>query len=636
MSMMTILPLPILHLKATRHISPPPRVSSAEWLRNNITMPKGTETGGKPFSLLSNPHVDGVLQAFDDPAVRIICLQWGTRLGKTTTHLSLMAKVSATYPRNMMLAGPTKDAISRVVSGRLYPLLSSSPEIENGMLPQHRRSVLDVRLEACRIYIGWSGSETSLADVGAWYGAGIEIDKWDQDASSEADSLALFLNRFKGFPNHKVILESTPTIKGHSRIDSWMERSNKHTRHCPCPHCGEFIRLVKGDGEKPGGFCWEKTADGKNDPDLAFRTAWYECPKCLGRIENFHRIPMLRRGVWCPDGCTVDKEGKIEGTATKAGSDVVGFGPLPSWYSLTETWGHFARAWLRAQKKPRDLQDVVNSYMAECWETKKTKSSPEILAARICGDTLGGIVPDGGLFLTVTVDRQAADGGFCVYAVMAHGLEDRAWLVNVGMALKLSDIWSSVMRATYPHADGGQGLVPVAVAIDSGWNTKDTYDFCNAHPGLIPCKGSSNDLGGQPYKVVNLGPENNRQLLLHVNTDYWETDIESRLTDKLRGEPGSLTLPADAKTDTELLEQLLNGQLKDAIDSRGNAKLLWQKKHESQPNDFRDCVRYGLCLARAWLDENDNVMPQRMAINTQQKSILHRGEIRPDGRPFLE
>lgn len=629
-------PAPIIRLRATRHIEPPPRVSSAEWLQTHVVMPEGTETSGMPFSLSAFPHVDGVLSAFDDPTIRTIVLQWGTRLGKTTTCLSLMSRVAGTNPRNMMFASSTKESAGRVVSSRLYPILASSDGVKKQLLPEHRRSKLDVRLEACRIYIGWSGSETSLADVGAWFGVGNEIDKWDQEASSEADSLALFLNRFKGFPNHKIILESTPTVKGKSRIDQWMSRANRHLRFVPCPHCGEFQSLRKGSDDSPGGFRWDKLDDGRSDPDIAFRTAYYECQCCRQKIENFHRIPMLRRGIWCPEGCSVNRDGKVQGTATKAGSDIVGLGPLPSWYALTETWGHFARAWIRAQRRPRDLQDVINSYMAECWETKKTKTSPEILFSRIGGETPAGTVPEGALFLTVTVDRQAADGGFCVYVVLAHGLDDRAWLVQVGMALRLSDIWTSVMRATYQHADGGQGLVPVAVAIDSGWNTKDTYDFCNSHPGLLACKGSSNDLRGEPYKVVTLGDENRGQLLMHVGTDFWETDLESRLTDKLRGEPGSLTLPADAKGDTDCLEQLLNGQLKDVVDSRGNAKLMWVKKHESAPNDIRDAVRYGLCLARAWLDENDGMLPQRMEINTREKTILSRGDVRPDGRLFNE
>ncbi|NBW13683.1 MAG: hypothetical protein EBR82_37360 [Caulobacteraceae bacterium] len=600
-------------------------------------MPKGTETAGMPFSMAAFPHVDGVLDAFDDPTVRTIVLQWGTRLGKTTTCLSLMSRVAATNPRNMMFASSTKDAAGRVVSSRLYPILESTDGVKKQLLPEHRRSKLDVRLEACRIYVGWSGSETSLADVGAWFGVANEIDKWDVDVSSEADSLALFLNRFKGFPNHKIILESTPTVKGKSRIEAWLNRSNRHRRYVPCPHCGEYQILRKGEENQLGGIKWDRLENGQSDADLAFRTAYYECAHCLGRIDNYHRVPMLRRGVWVPDGCTIDTTGAIHGTADRALSDVVGFGPLPSWYALTETWGGFARAFIRAQKRPRDLQDVVNSYLAETWEAKKSKSTPERVAERIGGDVPRGIVPNGGLFVTITIDRQAADGGFVLWTAIAHGLEDRCWLVDWGMAMTLSEIWESVMRRQFQHQDGGQVITPVAVMIDSGWATKDTYSFCQLHPGVIPCKGSSTDLGGLPYKLVTLqdGSHNaDGQLLMHVGTDYWETDLQTRLDDRLKGEPGSLTLCREAAKDLELLEQLCNAMLKDAVDTRGNAKLLWMKKDENVPNDLRDCVRYGLCLGRAWLDQNGGSYPTRMEINTRPTAVVYRGEQRPDGRAW--
>lgn len=628
-----------MRLQATKYLQPPPKVISVDWLEQNVVMPQGTETGGMPFSRASFPHVDGPLAAFDDPSVRVIVMQWGTRLGKTTSCLSLMAEVAGVNPRNMMFAGSTKDAVGRVVASRLYPILAATEGVKQQLLPEHRRSKLDVRLQACRIFIGWSGSETSLADVGAYFGVANEIDKWDQEISSEADSLALFLNRFKGFTNHKIILESTPTIKGRSRIEHWLNRSNQHLRYVPCPLCGVYQTLVKGKEDVPGGIKWERDAKGESDADLAFRTAYYQCVACEGRIENYHRVPMLRRGIWCPDGCTVASDGTIIGHAVKAGSDVVGFGPLPSWYALTETWGGFARAWIRAKKRPRDLQDVVNSYMAETWATKKTKSTPEKIAERIAGVVPRGVVPDGGLYLTVTVDRQGADGGYVVFTVLAHGEDDRCWLVQYGTAQKLADLWESVCRATYPHADGGQGLTPVAVMIDSGWNTKDTYGFCSLHPGVIPCKGASTDLGGLPYKLVTLqdgAAGHTRQLLMHVGTDYWETDLQTRLDDRLAGEPGSLTLCDEAAHDIEFVNQLCNGMLKDAIDSRGNAKLLWMKKEDGWPNDFRDCIRYGLCLARAWVDENGGTMPTRMMNTRQERVIVNTGETRPDGRPWHE
>lgn len=621
------------------YFAPPPKVRSLEWLEANVTMAAGTETGGMPFSSAAFPHVDGPLDAFDDPSVRIIVLQWGTRLGKTTTCLSLMSKQAGTNPRNMMFAGSTKDASGRVVASRLYPMLESTAGVREQLLPESRRSKLDVRLRACRIFVGWSGSETSLADVGAFFGVANEIDKWDQEASSEADSLALFLNRFKGFTNHKIILESTPTIKGKSRIEHWLNRANRHRRYVPCPHCGEYQILRKGDEGRPGGIKWDRDSTGQSDPDIAFRTAYYECEKCQGRIENHHRIPMLRRGVWCPDGCTVDKDGTVQGMATKAGSDIVGFGPLPSWYALTETWGSFARAWIRAQRRPRDLQDVVNSYMAETWEPRKSKSTPELLGDRIGGTTRKGIVPTGGRFLTVTVDRQAADGGFCVWIVLAHGEDDRAWEVDHGLSESLEQVWATVIRATYQHEDGGQPLTPVAAGIDSGWNTKDTYDFCAKHPGVLPLKGASTDLGANGFKIVTLQDGNHSasgQLLMHVGTDFWETDLQTRLDDRLRGEPGSLTLALESATDLEFLAQLCNGTLKDSVDNRGNAKLLWMKKDDNLPNDFRDATRYGLCLGRAWIDQNEGQIPQRTQNTRSASTIVYRGDTRPDGRSWNE
>lgn len=603
-------------------------------------MPEGTETGGQPFSMAAFPHVDGVMNAFDDPAVRTIVLQWGTRLGKTTTCLCLMAKQAATNPRNMMFSSSTKDAAGRVIESRLYPLLESTDIVRRQLLPESRRSKLAVKLKACRIFVAWSGSKTSLADVGAFFGVGNEIDKWDSSESDEADPLALFLNRFKGFTNHKIILESTPTIRKRSRIESWLHRSNQHRRYCPCPHCGEFQILRKGEKDVPGGIKWETNAQGESDPEIAFNTAYYECEHCHGRIENYHRVPMLRAGKWVPNGCTIDKSGAIHGTAHKQNSDIVGFGPLPSWYALTETWGSFPRLFLRAKKRPRDLQDVVNSYMAETWETKPTKTTPERVAERIGGKHEAGLVPIGGQFLTVTVDRQAADGGFVVWCVMAHGLEDRSWEICTGMAATLDEIWDTVMRGQYQHADGGNPLVPIAVGIDSGWATKDTYGFCQKHPGVIPLKGSGNDLAGAPYRLSTIKDgaakdvAQDGQLLLYVNTDYWETDLQSCLDDKLAGEPGSITLSATSAKDIEFMEQLCNGTLKDATDTRGNAKLLWVKKEESVPNEVRDIIRYGRCLARAWIDQNGGVMPSRSVINTRQKTVVYRGDTRPDGREW--
>ena len=55
----------IMIIDSVKHLEPPPKIKSSEWLESNVTMPHGTETGGMPFSLAAFPHVDGVLDAFE-------------------------------------------------------------------------------------------------------------------------------------------------------------------------------------------------------------------------------------------------------------------------------------------------------------------------------------------------------------------------------------------------------------------------------------------------------------------------------------------------------------------------------------------------------------------------------------------
>lgn len=595
----------MIKLKATRFLRPHVRYSAAEWLPKNVVMPRGTETAGMPFSLAAFPHVDSVLEAFDDPCIRQIVLQWASRLGKTTTCLSLMSKVAGTNPRNMMFAGPTKDAAGRVIGSRLYPILSSSEGVRQQLPPEARRSKLHVKLESCQIFVGWSGSETSLADVGAYFGHASEIDKWDDSASKEGDSLKLFVNRFKGFPDHKIIFESTPTITGKSRIEKKMQESNQHRRYVPCPHCGEFQVLVKGVEGVPGGFQWDRDSNGNSDSDIALQTAYYECCHCQGKIENHHRTIMLRAGVWVPNGCTITADGTIHGNAHKSGSDIVGFGPLASWYALTETWGNFARLWIQAQKRPRDLQDVVNSYMSETWSPRKSKSTPEKVGERLAGTTDRGIIPVGVKFLTCTIDRQAADGGFVKWIVLGHGDEGRAWLIDYGSGDTLASIWEPVVRRQYVRLDGKTPMTPILSAADSGWDTKVTYDFCNTRKAIFACKGEG-EMGGKPYRLGEIDHgENEGQLLFGVNTDYWETDLQSRLDERLTGEPNSLTLCVDATRDIEFLTEICNGILTDKFDNRGNAKLRWEKKDQGLPNDWRDGIRYGLALGQLVVESGD-------------------------------
>lgn len=585
----------MLKLRATAQIEPPPLVSAKDWLEKNVMMPEGTETAGMPFSIADFPHCAGICDAFDRPDVRRIVLQWGTRLGKTTTALSLMAKVAGTKPRNMMISSTSKDSVGRIVSSRLYPILRKCGVVSENLPSLGHQGKFHVDLKTCRVYVGWSGSASSLADVGAWFAIANEIDKWDADKSSEADPLDLFINRTKGFVDHKIILESTPTIKGRSRVERALKSSKRHDRWVPCPHCGEYQILIKGDVESPGGIKWDRDANGKSDPDTAFATAYYQCAHCLSRIEDYHRVPMLRKGVWCPEGCAVDRNGEVIGRAYREGSDIWGFGPLPSWYSCIERWGNFARQWVAAQSNKRQLQDVFNSYMAETWEEVKRKSTWEDIYGRLHCATKHRVVPASCSILTVGIDKQE---DHFVYVVEAWGPDRVSHVVDYGATFSLADIERDVIFATYEHEDGGRHVTPACTLIDSGYNPtekdgRNIYEFANRCRKLgrnvFACKGSSTKLE-TPYRVTTTGDESAMpgQKLVHVDTYHSQTWLETRLHTLRQGDSGCLTLFAGTdETHQDFLEQLLN----DAATTT-NDKVTWDRINESIPNDFRDCVRY--------------------------------------------
>ena len=109
-------------------------------------------------------------------------------------------------------------------------------------------------------------------------------------------------------------------------------------------------------------------------------------------------------------------------------------------------------------------------------------------------------MPKGGKFLTVSADRQAADGGFVPYVVLAHGENDIAWEVEHGVCETLEELYTEHSRKEYIHEDGKTPMIPIATVVDSGWATKETYEFANSHVAVIPCKGLD-QASGLPYRV---------------------------------------------------------------------------------------------------------------------------------------
>lgn len=620
--------------------------STADWLRMYFY-----SHTGEAFSEQQSPWVtapQGPCWALDNVQFRTIWLQWAARMFKTNISLATLMRSMDQRPEETMFATPD-ETNCKSVFGRLWKMIEHCPRLRDQAPSVLRQSKTQIKLRRSVCHGAWPRGKSRLADKSIRVGVANEIDKWTiESTSTEGDPLQRFLKRGAEYPDRKFILESTPSVRGRSSVESGRLSSTNHRYHVPCPHCFKFQTIEFGEGDdRPGCIHWSKDASGNSDIDTARRTAHYVCLHCHGRSEDIHRPWMINRGVWVPAGCEVDHERAMDarnlapddmtwlrGTPLNWGTD---YGSQISvFYALFHGWGDMVADFLKKKRKPRDLQQWINEDKGETWEAKRSKSTPETVGQRLRSGIPRRCLPEWTRLVTVTIDQQAADGGYRLFVVLAHGINMAAHVVDYGMSHTLEEIWEQQIRNPYQHLDGGNPMTPHAAGADSGWDTKATYDFCNSHAGMLAIKGSSTDLGGMPYRLAEIERGDNQgQQLFTVNTDFWETDLQARLDERMPGQADSLSLCATADRDIEFLAQLCNATIADRVDARGNARLLWVKKDENVANDFRDAIRYGLALAAAYVAENGG-FPIRGNVNTKERTVVNAGTSRPDGRAWHE
>ena len=114
-----------------------------------------------------------------------------------------------------------------------------------------------------------------------------EVDRYPFSAGAEGDPVNLAKKRTVTFWNRKIVLVSTPTIRGLSRIETAYVESDQRQYWVPCPSCGAHQVLVWGQVR------WE-SAGGEHRPE----TARYHCVACDAAWSDALRWAAIRKGEW--------------------------------------------------------------------------------------------------------------------------------------------------------------------------------------------------------------------------------------------------------------------------------------------------------------------------------------------------
>ena len=527
--------------------------------------------------------------------------------------------MAALHPAPAMLATPDQKT-TRQVRDRFYGTCEASPDLARRLPPPHRRNDRFIDFGDSLCHLAYAGSTQTLSSESCRVVLVTELDRCRKNVH-EGSLEKLIAERVKNWPNFLVLFEGTPTDETSSIIRKY-EGTDQRRYLVPCPHCGRYQELrffVHREGKYAGrgGLAGIKNDDGEYlTPDEARDQAYYLCENGC-RIDSADKADMVRRGIWCPAGQTVDKRGRRRGKPIRSPRKR-GY-KLNSLYPMKISFGRAAEELVSSHGDPAAWQNFVNNWVGSKF-TPQTKTPPwTVLGRRLRGHHARGQVASRAFFVTLGADVQQD----CVYWIArAWGEAASSWLVDWGCLHKRIDPSGGTRRDSHlaqldalitrewPLAGVNPmqqtALPTLRTAIDTGHHPLLVHNFARQyHSDRVLCvAGDSSPTAGQPWsfnvveKNLRTGkpyPGGMRRWAL--NTDYFKTDLQDRWTLD-RDDSGAWLvpdLPLDALAD--YLKQVANEGKVPRTDKKGRTQLQWVVLQPGLGNHYWDCEVYARAAA---------------------------------------
>jgi phage terminase large subunit GpA-like protein len=386
-----------------------------------------------------------------------------------------------------------------------------------------------------------------------------EVDRYPASAGTEGDPILLGRKRTTTFWNRKIILTSTPTIKGLSRIERAYEESDKRVYKVPCPECNQKQELK-----------WQQITWLENKPE----TASLSCKHCGAIIPESKKQWMLLNGEW----------------EAQAVSKKVGF-HISELYSPFRTWVELVEDFLEAKKSPELLQTFINTTLGECWEVEQGETIDSDVLLESSEQYNHELVPEEVLILTAGIDLQNDR-----LEVQVIGWADNyeAWVIEYKIIWgnpATQEIWQELdefLRGIYT-SENGRKLNIAATCIDSGHMTDQVYAYTRGKNArrIFAVKGASQS--GKPIVSKPTFVGRRKTALFVVGGDTAKEFIHARLKDdktNLIHFPNTL--------DDEYFKQLTAERRVPKI-YKGKTTLVW--KQTRKRNEALDNFCYALAAA---------------------------------------
>lgn len=434
----------------SRGLRPEPQMTVSAWADQNRILPATNAEPGR-WRTARVPYLKAIMDDLSiGSAVEKVILMKGAQTAGTEAALNFIGYAIDHAPGVILAVWPTIDMVRRNSKTRIEPLLYDTPSLRGKVAhPKAKDSgntITQKEFPGGSLIMTGANSATGLRSTPARYLILDEVDAFPLDVEEEGDPVELAIQRtvtFRG--RRKILLISSPTLVGVSRIDKAYGETDQRRLFSCCRQCGTREPIE-----------WRRVRWPEGKPQAAYLA----CSECGAITEEAEKPAMLADAVWRP---TAEGEPGTRGYH------------LPALASPFERWGDIAVDFLKKKGSPIDLKTWTNLKLGEAFEDRDTAPlSADTLMDR--AEPFGELLPPGVLAITCGVDVQDT---WLEGEIVGWGLGEENWSLEhfqIHGDTSLPGPWEALdrrLRRVFAQPRAAGDLSILAAAIDSGGHRTD-------------------------------------------------------------------------------------------------------------------------------------------------------------------
>lgn len=518
-------------------LRPDPPVTVSEWADTHRVLSSVASAEPGRWRTKRTPYLRAIMDDLSSySTVQEVVVMKGAQVGLSEAGLNFVGYAIHHAPGPAMYVMPTVETVKRLSKTRLDPMIEASPALSERIAPSRSRdagnTIFAKEYPGGALILTGANSAAGLRSMPIRQLVLDEVDAFPPSADDEGDPVNLAKARTQTFARRKILLLSTPTIKGFSRIGAAFREGNQRYYHVPCDGCGTLQPIF-----------WQQIKWPKGEPEAAV----FECRECGHQHEEHRKGDLLseaRGAEWVPSA-----EPKRAGVRSYH---------LSSLYSPWKSWGECAVEFMAAKDDPPRLQVFVNTVLGEEWDEADSEAidAEGLLARR---EEYAAVVPHEVALLTAAVDVQ---DDRLEFLLVGWGRDEESWAIEhriISGDPSAPAVWATLdelLDQAWPHpSEPDKGMRIAATCVDTGGHhTQRAYEFCRGKSSrrIWPIKGRA---GRHPIWPRRPSRNNKGKVpLFLIGVDAAKDTIVKRLPKMGQPGPGSPHYPMDF--DAEFFEQL--------------------------------------------------------------------------------